>query len=345
MTKIEWVQNPNGTPGETWNPISGCSKISDGCRHCFAERMFPRVYGRDMVPTSDVESNAAAQRRRRFTDVKCHPDRLDKPLRWRKPRRVFVNSMSDLFHDDVPNEFLLQVFDVMRACHTAAANYYPERHVFQILTKRPKRMRDFCQRLRWDGSANDGKGRIWLADNVYDNGYRLMGGNGCSGLTSIWLGVSVEDQKTADQRIPILLDTPAAVHWVSAEPLLGQVDLGLIGTVSKDITGGTYCHTADMLNWIVCGGESGPKARLCDVAWIRSIVEQCKAAETPVFVKQLGAHVMWDGRSLPGPEWFERTGGATDYARVRLEDRRGANPEEWPDDLRVREWPKQEVMT
>lgn len=183
-TKIQWTD-------ETWNPVTGCTKVSQGCKHCYAERVFPRAY---------------AKTGRCFTDVRTHPERLDQPLRWKKPRRVFVNSMSDLFHEDVPDEFIDKVWEIM-------ANA-PD-HTFQILTKRPARM------LAWTGGVDAGKWPMWLLPWP---------------LPNVWLGVSVEDQATADERIPPLLRTAAAVRFISLEPCLGPVDLSkwLVGERAHD---------------------------------------------------------------------------------------------------------------
>ena len=296
MTTIEWTD-------ETWNPVTGCSHVSDGCKNCYAEGIAKRFSGRNGFPVFQpwTARNAAH-------NVVLHPERLDAPLHWRKPRRVFVNSMSDLFHDQVPEEFIERIFDVMR-CET--------QHTFQVLTKRPERMRDIARR------------------EVAENGYLP---------NNIWLGVSAEDQATADERIPVLLDTPAAIRFVSAEPLLRPIDL----------------ERYPSLDWVIVGGESGHGARPCDLAWIRNIVEQCKAAAVPVFVKQLGSAPAYplgnidsclaEGRPLgwrfqaPDGSTFRReaNGGRVGHY-VGLHDRKGGDPAEWPDDLRVREWPTEGV--
>ena len=190
---------------ETWNPVSGCSAISAGCKHGYAERLRPRLSAPGQPYAGRV-----------FTDIPCHPDRRDQPLRWRRARRSFVNRMSDLFHAQVPDAFILQVFDTMRRC--AAEDRH---HRFQSLTKRPQRMAEFCRRLRFDGR----QGRLWLADSDDGPGYRRMGGNGCTGLTHVWLGVSVEDQDAAEARIPWQLMSPAGGRFLSIEPLPGPGDL------------------------------------------------------------------------------------------------------------------------
>jgi protein gp37 len=230
-TNIEWVRNPDGTPGETWNPVVGCSKVSAGCKHCYAERWHQRFF-------SD----------KKFTDVRCLPERLSQPLHWQKPRTIFVNSMSDLFHEAVPDEFIDWVFAVMART---------QEHTYQVLTKRPERMRQFCQNWNSQDLAP------WPMPNV-------------------WLGVSVEDQATAEERIPWLLETPAAVRFVSCEPLLGPIDLNV------EYGQGVGDLLIDYLNWVIVGGESGPKARPMHPDWARSIRDQCVAAGVPFFFKQWG---------------------------------------------------------
>lgn len=245
-TGIEWTD-------ATWNPVTGCSKVSAGCKHCYAEREWPRMTR--LVP---------AYAGREFTDVRTHADRLDQPLRWKKPRMIFVNSMSDLFHPDVPFEFIERVFETMASAHW---------HVFQILTKRADRMREFMRDMPMT-------------------------------LPNVWLGVSVEDQEAADERIPLLLDTPAAVRWISAEPLLGPVRLsGLFGLITDDedvridALNGTFITSryqeeptplGARIDWVVVGGESGPNARPMHPQWARDLRDQCAQAGVPFLFKQWG---------------------------------------------------------
>ena len=245
-TRIEWTE-------ATWNPVTGCSKSSQGCKHCYAERDWPRLSA--PRPKPNLYTGRA------FTDVRCHPERLDQPMRWARPRRIFVNSMSDLFHPDVPDSFIRQVFGVMAT---------EAQHTFQVLTKRAARMRDLLDRWRNDGTFQYHEG---LAP------------------ANVWLGVSVEDQATADERIPLLLDTPAAVRWISAEPLLGQVDLPGLFYYGTERSGGIVPLRAKghtMLDWVVAGGESGPKARPMHPDWARSLRDQCAAAGVPFLFKQWG---------------------------------------------------------
>lgn len=490
-SKIEWTD-------ETWNPVSGCEKVSEGCRNCYAETIAHRFWGD-----------------RPFTEVRCHPERLDAPLHWKKPRRVFVNSMSDLFHEDVPDEFIDKVFAVMALT---------PQHTYQVLTKRPERMRLDCSgtdrpskvakaidvlevdieianspyEIRpipgtqnylidntgavfttlgsatciWCGQTlthgqqdsflcsqkcrsashyaktmgrdhepagrtkrlvpvdvgEEGHSRVLLIGTGRELVHRLVlrtfareplnGEQACHRdgnpqrnhicnlrwgtqsenwedrirhgnqrsyqklddrtveairsrsragertsslandygisetqarniiecrqwvvetaltwpLPNCWKGVSIEDQHTADKRIPILLRTPAAVRWISAEPLLGPVDLTAITVGHENWNALDRREAMDaepgspntILDWVVLGGESGPQARPCNVDWIRSLVQQCRSETIPVFVKQVGSRP-WSG---PGNH------------PMHITDPKGGDPSEWPTDLRVREWPQ-----
>lgn len=264
-TGIEWTD-------ATWNPVTGCAKVSQGCKHCYAEREWPRMTR--LVP---------AYAGRDFTDVRTHEDRLDQPLRWKKPRKVFVNSMSDLFHSDVPDEFIDKVFITMALC---------PQHTFQVLTKRADRMQEYVTRLNGGRLRN----RLIMVD--------APNSTLAWPLQNVWLGVSVEDQDAADERIPLLLDTPAAVRWISAEPLLGPIRLsGLFGLITDDedvridALNGTFVTSRHQeeptplgarLDWVVVGGESGPKARPMSIKWARSLRDQCAEAGVPFLFKQWG---------------------------------------------------------
>lgn len=257
-TKIEWTD-------ETWNPVTGCSKVSQGCKNCYAMREWPRLAGNPKT----------AYFGREFTDVRCHPERLDQPLRWSKPRRIFVNSMSDLFHPDVPDDFIDRVFAVMALS---------PQHTFQVLTKRPERMRAYMNHGEGFGRWGfiDGRARQIYAERnraPFPTGKVLLGP-----LPNVWLGVSVEDDATACTRIPLLLDTPAAKRWISAEPLLGFIDL------EPYIQHRYLDHVATMprLDWVVVGGESGPNARPMHPDWARSLRDQCVGAGVPFLFKQWG---------------------------------------------------------
>jgi len=352
MSRIEWTD-------ETWNPVSGCTKVSAGCKFCYAETVANRFWAKQYPAVARMNGTPVSPRT--FTDVWTHPDRLAQPLGWRKPRRVFVNSMSDLFHPDVPDDFIDQVFAVMALC---------PQHTFQVLTKRPERMREYVSGLgaspgdrigdacfdlemRPEDSdclvANIINGFAWWRD-MPERGVPLDGSHPLWPLPNTWLGVSVENQATADVRIPFLLQTPAALRFVSVEPLLAPVNLAKIPAPNQchqDALSGRNLWNGrpmERLDWLIVGGESGPKARPCDVEWIRSIVQQCKAAGVPCFVKQLGARP-YDGATIEptgefrtSPETGHRQMGAT-VRTLGLRSHKGADPSEWPEDLRVREWP------
>lgn len=305
-TSIEWTD-------VTWNPVRGCSRVSAGCDNCYAIREANRHRRGAYADLVTIRKRDGEERADWTGKAVLVPDALDAPLHWQKPRRVFVNSMSDLFHESLPDHAIDRVFEVMALAR---------RHVFQVLTKRPSRMRSLVPTLAAKHTARDSTG--WPLPNV-------------------WLGVSCEDQATADERIPLLLQTPAAVRFVSAEPLLGAVDLRVLqpGDPPTEIDALAGTHgvlrphrgECDRLDWVIVGGESGPRARRCDVRWIRSIVEQCKAASVSVFVKQLGARP----RFLPGDE---ATGYEGIYQPLDLASRKGGDPSEWPEDVRVREFPR-----
>lgn len=274
MTKIEWTD-------ETWNPIVGCSVVSPGCKNCYAMRFAHRlqhhaIYEGLTRPTKAGPVWTGKVRRAWFDNAK-NPRALTKPLHWRKPRRVFVNSMSDLFHEDVPDEWLNQIFAVMALS---------SRHTFQVLTKRPERMRDYLTRLARSIEPLETAARN-LGYSFEWQGHALLPWP----IKNIWLGTSVEDQKRADERIPHLLDTPTAVRFLSIEPLLGPVNLPWLrhGLLDK--------NHYNIVNWVICGGESGPGARPMHPDWARSLRDQCAAASVPFFFKQWGAHV--DEKNMP----------------------------------------------
>lgn len=454
MTSIEWTD-------ATWNPVTGCTKVSPGCAHCYAETFAERWRG---VPGHPYEQGF---------DLKLWPERLSLPLSWKKPRRVFVNSMSDLFHEDVPFEFIDLVFAVMALT---------PQHTYQVLTKRPERMREYLTKPETRGrvaramdairvpviegeeerpipgypgywvtnagrvfSARRGGERTVLRPEVGEQGHSrvtLQGPNGRTRLSvhrlvlevwdgpppsedaqgchlngnaqdnrisnlrwgtqadnwddrtrhgnfrsysklsteevteirrrgaagesayaiaqdypvsdtqirnilngmqwvtepgvewplpNCWLGTSVELQRWADVRIPELLAVPAAVRFLSCEPLLGPLDLGRYLRES-----GVDWPWNKFVDWVIVGGESGPGARPFDLAWARSIVSQCRAAGVAVFVKQLGAKpvsLMEQDDELP------RHGWARNQA-LKLKSRKGGDMAEWPEDLRVREMPQ-----
>ena len=239
---IEWTD-------ATWNPTTGCTKISPGCAHCYIER----------TPAFRIAGNKFVDGK---TDIEIFHDRLEQPLHWQKPRRVFVNSLSDLFHDDISDAFIMNVFAVMERT---------PRHTFQVLTKRPERM------------------RVWVNKHAEWIDYAAGPGEFRRRYGHVWLGVSVENQHFADERIPLLLETPAAVRFISAEPLLEDVDLTphLHGDTLAAPGASGWVKGGPRLDWVIVGGESGPGARAFDLTWGRSIIAQCREAGVACFVKRL----------------------------------------------------------
>jgi protein gp37 len=290
-TGIEWTD-------ATWNPTVGCKVVSPGCTNCYAMKVAARMesisvahetahgghpgpmyYYRDLV----THSRAGPVWNGTFREAP--QDLMQRPLRWKSPRRIFVNSMSDLFGEGVHDHTLDRVFAVMAMS---------PQHTFQILTKRPERMRDYMVRImESDFGSEDvalAAGRMMEdSDNAHDCVL-----NQTWPLPNVWLGVSVEDQKRADERIPILLKTPAAVRWISAEPLLGPVDLKNVVPKDKyeiDAVSGFNYETGSWwprLDWVVVGGESGPGSRPMHPDWARSLRDQCKAAGLAFLFKQWG---------------------------------------------------------
>lgn len=277
-TSIEWAD-------AVWNPSTGCDRVSPGCDLCYAMTLAKRLkamgsakYQRDGDPHTSGPGFG----------VTVHEDALTLPLRWKKPRRIFVNSMSDLFHDDIPDEYIAKVFAVMALAR---------RHTFQLLTKRHGRMRSLLNNPSFRLGCEEAEGAI-LADAScplprYQREARHVQwwSDFAKPLPNVWLGVSVENQRWADIRIPALLDTPAAVRWLSCEPLLGPVDLTNVapGLVYANAGFNAIARTPDRIDWVVVGGESGPGARPMDLDWADSLVQQCRAAGVPAFVKQLGS--------------------------------------------------------
>jgi len=320
-TSIEWT-HPPGYRGATWNALAGCSLLSPGCKNCYAMRMAARLEA--MGQAKYAGTTKKANGKILWTGkVNLDEAALQIPLKTKTPTAYFVNSMSDLFHEDVPDEFIDSVFRVMIECN---------RHIFQVLTKRADRMSAYCGN-RWGTFA---AGTFPPA-------------------TNIWLGVSCEDQQRADERIPLLLQTPAAVRFLSCEPLLGPIDLHKAFFVG-DEGGWEYVGSRrQMIQWCIVGGESGPGARACDIAWIRSLIEQCKNAGTACFVKQLGK-LPYDSdamSAIPGatrkwtiepgqeasPEMLETLGRCLKAGSMYLRNHKGADMKEWPYELCVREYP------
>lgn len=254
-TEIAWAD-------ETWNVVTGCTRVSDGCLHCYIPRTPPFRMAHRRFDHDGIGAT---------TGVKLHSDRLPIPLAWRKPRRIFVCSLADLFHDAVPDRYIAEVFAVMSIA---------ERHTFQVLTKRPARMRSLLNTEQF-----------WvLVDNA--RAVRRHGplpGAGAVALPNVWIGTSVESQQWADIRIPALLETPAAIRWLSMEPLLGAVDLTNVAPGLRYANSGfTALAGSRRVDWVVVGGESGPGARPMHPDWARSLRDQCIAAGTPYLFKQWG---------------------------------------------------------
>jgi protein gp37 len=326
-TKIQWSD-------KVWNPIRGCSRISTGCENCYAERTAARFIEPNHPRTGRPMTFAGFATRGpngpRWTGkLALVEDKLAEPLSWRTPARVFVNSMSDLFHEKLTDEEIAAVFGVMAAC---------PQHQFQVLTKRAERMEQWCTDASPRGMIDwcTAEARVRLVEPLplFTTGLPWP-------FPNVWIGVSVENQEAADERIPHLLETPAAVRFLSVEPLLGPVDLSRWlplrtsdGGCSRCGAPWSYCDRgigghdcppgfrAQSIAWVIVGGESGPGARPCDVRWIAAVVEQCKAAGLPVFVKQLGSLVV--GADGSGPYHMAGKGG---------------DPAQWSEALRVREYP------
>jgi protein gp37 len=331
-TSIEWTN-------ASWNPIRArgdgqlgwhCEKVSPGCTHCYAERLNGRL------GTGLTYSAPNRPMVKLFLDAKI----LAAPLRWRKPRKIFVCSMTDLFGEWVPDEWIDRIFAVMALA---------PQHTFQVLTKRARRMREwFARRGPVYGDASD---FVMFAREDFmpaPGTVRIMQWP----LANVWLGISAEDQQRLNERVPHLLATPAAVRFVSAEPLLGPLDFSFhFGLASNhdDLRG--------LLNWLIVGGESGPGARPMDIAWARDIVRQCREAGVACFVKQLGKFPVCAAPTGRGHEVIENqrridlewpigthfgnpTGDAALNGLVAIVRDKGGDPAEWPEDLRVREWPR-----
>ncbi len=284
-TKIEWATR-------VWNPVTGCSPVSAGCENCYAKRMANRLRGRAGYPRENP------------FDVTLHNGRLDQPFHWRTSERVFLCSMGDLFHEDVPHGNIVSVLS-----HIEAA----PQHTFMVLTKRPAIMLDHFSR---------GLSQKFPI------------------LPNLWLGITAENQKTADERIPLLLQTPAAKRFVSVEPMLGPVDFGFPTYELFHPAHETYFEICgDMengrlvderagirrgwhrgLHWVICGGESGPGARPMHPGWPRSLWDQCQAAGVPFFFKQWGKWKPWEpgdcGAVIHISEQDGATGGQPGYVDV-----------------------------
>ncbi len=254
---------------ESWNPITGCSPASPGCSNCWARDMvkrFPHLHGTPNEYFPDALINVQP-----FSKIIFHPDRLDIPLRWKKPRRIFVGSMTDLFHEDVTDEMIQAVFGIMSSAG---------QHTYMVLTKRPERMRAWMEKTSLDECQAEMVVQVIEMRSPTGRRDRLnsLTINGPWPLPTIWLGVTAENQEMADQRIPILLQTPAAKRFVSVEPMLGPVDLaGIFGHDQYAMHHG--------IDWCIVGPENAPRPRPMDIEWARSLRDQARAAGVPFFMK------------------------------------------------------------
>ena len=255
-SKIEWTE-------ATWNPLRGCARVSEGCRFCYAERVADRFSGTGQ-PYEGLTTRGKDGQPRWNNEIMLVPHMLKKPLSWKQPRRIFVNSMSDLFHEKVPFDYIQQVFDVMRQASW---------HEFQILTKRAERLAELAPQIDWS--------------------------------PNVWMGVSIEDSRVID-RADALREVPATIRFLSLEPLIGSIpNLNLKG-----------------LDWAIIGGESGNEARIMEPEWAVDLLNQCRSANVPCFIKQMGT------------QWAKRQGSKS---------RKGDDFSEFPEALQVREYPRNEM--
>lgn len=374
-TRISWVRNPPPIAGHgfTWNPILGCKAASAGCLHCYAARLASTRLAH--LP----QYQGLAHDGKWSGEVRFFPEKLAEPLRRRTPSGIFLNDMGDTFHESVTNEQIAAMYGVMAAC---------PQHLFYVCTKRAKRRRELFslvetnRTVKWGEHAGEKLpdagwlyGRVWQhwsqgIPAQQGKAYRLAEQMPWP-LPNVIELTSVENQATADERIPDALATPAAVRGLSMEPLLEGVKLrhewlgrfcgcGMQTDACDDWKAGHCKSEPPRLSWIVAGGESGSHARPCNVEWIRSIVRQCRDAGVPVHVKQMGANAREAGAPMQAvcnrcggkgyhhgfgedghdPDWCSECGGPGSSFH-KLRDRAGANPDEWPEDLKVRQMPKE----
>ncbi len=329
-TKIEWAKHPFTGKGATWNPITGCSLVSEGCRNCYAAQLAGTRLKNHPSRKGLARQNAAGEWK--FTGaVRFNEQWIDQPLRWKAPRGIFVCAHGDLFHENVPDEWIDLVFAVMAMA---------PQHLFFVLTKRPERAREYL--APFDQRRANGLGSAVIA-----LGYKGPLESLPWPLPNVWLGTSVEDQATADARIPHLLSTPAAKRFVSYEPALGPVDLTRLSMLnifriiravdSEDWPQNHYdalagksdiypVHGAEpdwaSLDWVIAGGESGHHARPAHPDWFRGARDQCAAAGVPFFFKQWGEWISIYDRDRDDPDW-RNVPRAGDWGRKRALNFRG----------------------
>lgn len=347
-TSIEWTDT-------SWNPLRGCSRVSEGCRNCYAEKVAYRFSGPGQSYEGLVREvyHQIGQPKKRLPqwngNIKFVEKHLLDPLKWgsiltgirngegvlrekahrdgsvtvtrERPRRVFVNSMSDLFHENVTDEMLDKIFAVMALS---------PQHTFQVLTKRPKRMRDYLRRMQDD----DKDIQCWInaaydaIPNLSPCAAGLMEDQGWP-LPNVWIGTSTENQDTANDRIQYLLETPAAIRFISAEPLLEEINMfAFLSTKLRNEALMVLGSQLPGLDWVIVGGESGPGARPFHIEWARQIVEQCAEAGVACFVKQMGSN-----------PFVNTEPGVPLLGALHLRDKKGGDMSEWPEDLRVRQMP------
>jgi protein gp37 len=316
MTGIQWT-------GRVWNPTTGCDKVSPGCGlprfdgdnpgGCYAMAMAKRLKG---MGQEKYQNDGDHRTSGPGFGLALHPDVVNMPLRWRKPVMIFINSMSDLLHERVPPAFIARVLAVIAIA---------EWHTFQLLTKRHGRLRALLSSDSFVNAYIDAyeqlSGDLWRSSQKWAD--HLDSRDMPWPISNLWIGVSAEDQKWADIRIPALLDTPASVRFVSAEPLLGPVNLS--PWLPRPFSPLEWADAGEpgpedyppMLDWVIAGGESGPGARRCEMAWLALLAGQCAASGTPYFLKQVGSVL---GREM----------GAGSH---------GADWDAWPEDLRIRQFP------
>lgn len=344
MTTIEWTN-------KTWNPTRGCSIVSAGCFNCYAMKFAHRFSGPGGTYEGLTKLTASAGPQWSGV-VRLIPgkDGLLKPLSWRTQQMVFVDSMSDQFHESVPDAYTDQVMAVIALtqyvgrCRRRECDHEgfsceghltpPPRHVYQLLTKRPERMQEYMTTPGRADLVRDAARSIWSFTPGALDAMEWP-------LPNLWCGTSTEDQRTLEARLPYLRATPAAIRFISAEPLLTPLDLSPMwevcpmcrGTMSIPVEGGgtacprciePYQGVVSTLDWIIAGGESGPKSRRADLTWFYQLRDQTRRGRVPFFLKQLG-----------------RTPSSLPVGWPKLRNRKGGDPREWPEPLRdCRAWPE-----